>query len=582
MRTNIMNQNIFSEPGGKAVVILSGGMDSTTLLYDVIAHGYEVYTLSFNYGQRHAKELEYAIRTCKKLKIPHKVVGLGCLNELLQGSSQTDINVPVPHGRYDEESMKLTVVPNRNMIMLSIAAGYAISIKAKALFYGAHAGDHSIYPDCRPGFVSKLAEAIRIADWHKLELYAPYSDMDKGDIAILGLDIGVDFKNTWSCYEGKETPCLKCLDGDTTILLSDFSCKKIKEVKIGEEIISVDEFPIDVKKYRNVTIATITNKWKTFKEIRYEIELVNGNKIIVGEEHQFLISKYKGNNNFWVTTKQLIKSKYKNIYYIPYQEKTKEWYKGYLLGYTEGDGCITNQYNDKHYTCLYVAKSSNELREGIGQVCDILNINYKMKIHNGGSVYGKYPCLAIYDVAWIENIKAMKLKNIVDFSDEFLYGYLSGLIDSDGNRYKSSSYIYQSKLKIVDKIEKVLNNLNLEYTKYKGKIPPGKTIIVNGKSKQMFKGSLIPYTFTIYGNKIKMISHSLIKRKNTFVKCSYKSISNKIAVKNITRLNSGVMYDIQTSSGTFIANGIIVHNCGACQERIEAFKKAGVKDPALE
>jgi len=194
----------------KAVIILSGGLDSTTLLYDVIAHGLEPYALSINYGQRHKKELIMAAKTCRELDIPHKIVELQCLNELLQGSSLTTSKIDTPHGKYDEESMKATVVPNRNMIMLSIAAGYAISIKATMLFYGAHAGDHTIYPDCRPEFVSKLAATIRIADWHEVTLFAPYMKKSKGDIVVRGLELKVPFKNTWSCYEGGEKPCGKC------------------------------------------------------------------------------------------------------------------------------------------------------------------------------------------------------------------------------------------------------------------------------------------------------------------------------------------------------------------------------------
>ncbi len=203
----LINKNSIKE---KSVVIISGGLDSTTLLYDIISQGYDVYALSFNYNQRHKKELLYAQKTCKKLGIPHKIVDISNLNELLQGSSLTSSDISTPHGKYDEESMKQTVVPNRNMILLSIAAGYAISLKATKLFYGAHSGDHSVYPDCRPEFIQKLKETIAIADWHKVELLAPYSDMDKGDIVIRGIELKVPYQDTWSCYEGGDIPCSKC------------------------------------------------------------------------------------------------------------------------------------------------------------------------------------------------------------------------------------------------------------------------------------------------------------------------------------------------------------------------------------
>jgi len=193
----------------KAVVILSGGMDSTTLLYDVIKQGYEVSALSFDYGQRHKKELEGAKATCEKLKVKHKVLDLKVLNEVAP-SALTRENLEVPEGHYEDENMKQTVVPNRNMVLLSLAASYAIGIGAKKLFYGAHAGDHAIYPDCRKEFVDSMRESIKLADWNEVELDAPYWNIDKGDIAIKGKELRVDYSLTWTCYKGLEKACGKC------------------------------------------------------------------------------------------------------------------------------------------------------------------------------------------------------------------------------------------------------------------------------------------------------------------------------------------------------------------------------------
>ncbi len=195
----------------KAVIIASGGMDSTTLLYDILNEGYKVHALSVDYGQRHSKELEFIKKTCTKLKIPHKVVDLSSAGkELLSASALTSKKISIPEGDYREENMKLTVVPNRNMILLSLAVGYAISIGARKVFYGAHAGDHAIYPDCRRKFVEAMKGAIRLADWEKIELEAPYLDLDKGDIAIKGKSLGVDYSLTWTCYKGGEKACGKC------------------------------------------------------------------------------------------------------------------------------------------------------------------------------------------------------------------------------------------------------------------------------------------------------------------------------------------------------------------------------------
>ena len=193
----------------KAVVILSGGMDSTTLLYDVIAQGYEVCALSFDYNQKHKKELEYAKLTCLKLNVPHKVVNLEVLN-MLAPSALTRNDWKVPEGHYTDENMKQTVVPNRNMVLLSLATSYAISLGALKLFYGAHAGDHEIYPDCRKEFVDKMKEVLKLCDWKQVELEAPYWNIDKGDIAIKGKQLDVDYTLTWTCYTGGEKACGKC------------------------------------------------------------------------------------------------------------------------------------------------------------------------------------------------------------------------------------------------------------------------------------------------------------------------------------------------------------------------------------
>ena len=197
----------------KAVVILSGGMDSTTLLYEVVKKegNKNVFALSFNYGQNHTKELKGAITSCKKLNVNHKIVDVSFLGkELLFGSSLTTGADKIPEGHYEAENMKSTVVPNRNMILIALAAGYAISIGAINLYYGAHGGDHAIYPDCRPEFVLAMEEVLKLADWSELNLIVPYLYIDKGDIAIKGKELNVPYEDTWTCYKGGEKACGKC------------------------------------------------------------------------------------------------------------------------------------------------------------------------------------------------------------------------------------------------------------------------------------------------------------------------------------------------------------------------------------
>jgi 7-cyano-7-deazaguanine synthase len=194
---------------GKAVLILSGGMDSTTLLYDLISRGYEVHAVTFDYHQKHNNEIACAKKSCKKLQVPHKIIDISVLNELAPSCLTRDA-WEVPEGNYAEESMKQTVVPNRNMVFLSLAASYAIGIGATHLFYAAHAGDHAIYPDCRPVFASAMATAFHLCDWKDLVLEVPYQYWSKGDIVKRGIALGVDYSLTWTCYKGGKRSCGKC------------------------------------------------------------------------------------------------------------------------------------------------------------------------------------------------------------------------------------------------------------------------------------------------------------------------------------------------------------------------------------
>jgi 7-cyano-7-deazaguanine synthase len=194
----------------KVVTIYSGGMDSTVLLYHLRAEGYEVNALSIDYGQRHRKELESARAICGMISLRHEVADLRGITHLLGGSSLTDTKIDVPEGHYAAENMKATVVPNRNMIMLSIAIGYAITLQAPYVAYGAHAGDHTIYPDCRPEFASAINTAAMLADWHQVELLNPFIRMTKAEIAKRGVELGVPFRLTWSCYKGGQIHCGRC------------------------------------------------------------------------------------------------------------------------------------------------------------------------------------------------------------------------------------------------------------------------------------------------------------------------------------------------------------------------------------
>lgn len=194
----------------KVMTVFSGGLDSGTLLYHLLDRGYAVEAVSVNYNQRHKIELSYAKRFCEKLNLSHKVLDLSSVGSLLIGSSQTDPSVPVPHGFYTEASMKHTVVPNRNMLLLAAVASVALSAKCDAIAYGAHAGDHTIYPDCRPAFIQIMREALLNCDWQPLQLLVPFQDWTKGQIVQEGMRLHVPYELTWTCYDAGPVACGLC------------------------------------------------------------------------------------------------------------------------------------------------------------------------------------------------------------------------------------------------------------------------------------------------------------------------------------------------------------------------------------
>lgn len=191
-----------------SVIVVSGGVDSITMLYEYrerIALG-----VSFDYGSNHnARELPFAEMHCKRLGIPHIVIPLDFMpkyfkSSLLQGAEA------IPEGNYDDSNMQSTVVPFRNGIMLSIAAGIAESHGLSYVMLANHAGDHIIYPDCRPQFVDAMSAAIEAGTYVGVKVLAPYTQITKTDIVRRGAALGIDYSQTWSCYKGGEKHCGKC------------------------------------------------------------------------------------------------------------------------------------------------------------------------------------------------------------------------------------------------------------------------------------------------------------------------------------------------------------------------------------
>ncbi|MGO7000379.1 7-cyano-7-deazaguanine synthase QueC [Rhizobium leguminosarum] len=195
----------------KTIVVCSGGLDSVSLAHKVAAEKQLIGLVSFNYGQRHRKELDFAARCASRHSVPHHIIDIASIGGHLSGSALTD-NVEVPDGHYAEETMKATVVPNRNAIMLAIAFGLAAAQKADAVAVAVHGGDHFIYPDCRPGFIDAFQHMQNEAldGYANVKLLAPYVDVSKAAIVVDGEKHGTPFSETWSCYKGGELHCGRC------------------------------------------------------------------------------------------------------------------------------------------------------------------------------------------------------------------------------------------------------------------------------------------------------------------------------------------------------------------------------------
>lgn len=191
-----------------SVLVLSGGMDSTTLLHDRKDH--IALAVTFDYGSKHnAREIECARKNCEMLGIEHIVIPLEFMGKYFKSSLLIG-GEDIPEGHYADDNMKSTVVPFRNGIMLAIAAGLAESRGLKKVMLANHGGDHAIYPDCRPGFVDAMSKAIKEGTYDGIIIDAPYTNITKSDIARIGKRIGVDYNLTYSCYKGGEKHCGKC------------------------------------------------------------------------------------------------------------------------------------------------------------------------------------------------------------------------------------------------------------------------------------------------------------------------------------------------------------------------------------
>ncbi len=191
------------------VCVVSGGMDSVTLLHLAKQQFDKVQALTVDYGQKHAREIEAAHWQVRELGIPWTLVDLTPLSALISRSALTG-EQSVPDGRYDDKVQALTVVPNRNMILASVAIAKAVNDEYDWIGMGLHSGDHAIYPDCRPQFVEALIQIADIANYHPVGIWTPFLHRDKGEIVNIGTELGVNYAHTWTCYKGRGKACGKC------------------------------------------------------------------------------------------------------------------------------------------------------------------------------------------------------------------------------------------------------------------------------------------------------------------------------------------------------------------------------------
>ena len=191
-----------------SIIVLSGGLDSTTMLYEYRER--IALAVSFHYGSNHNdRELAFAKLHCERLGIQHLIIPLDFIGRYFNSSLLAGADA-IPEGHYNDDNMRSTVVPFRNGIMLAIAAGLAENNGLQYVMIANHSGDHTIYPDCRPEFISAMDAAIDSGTYNNARILAPYTNITKADIARRGKLLKIDYSETWSCYKGGKVHCGKC------------------------------------------------------------------------------------------------------------------------------------------------------------------------------------------------------------------------------------------------------------------------------------------------------------------------------------------------------------------------------------
>ncbi len=567
----------------KAILSLSGGLDSTCLLMYLLSNDYEVKSYSFQYGQKHQVELEKVKRNIeflkgKGFKLSHQIIDLrDCFSD--SNSSLHVGGAPIPEGHYAEENMKSTVIENRNVIFSAIIYGKALSWANKTesnvdVFLGLHSGDHAVYPDC--GEESRIAceHAFKVSNWgsERVGYEAPFNYMDKGGVLAEGLramtilgfnDCEINFVlgNTHTCYnpdsEGRSCGrCGSCIEESQKVLMSDNTWKQIKDVCIGDEVWSVDE---NTKK---ICVAKVLDKFDNGIQPVYDMA-----GLLLTKDHYVYASNMKLRPRYRKYEEMKRKDATYMVKFWPVSNTRKEvddekFALGYLRGFADGDGSIDTRGVHTFQKEFDVLEEFWSLYDKYIKPCNV-KITYRedTDMHRAGGGYGR---------VFLEKTKFNE-------HPEYLRGYLNGMLIADGcachNKSNGSFGFSISQAVIVNKekciqIDKALSLLGIKCDRSQSVTPGFK------------EGGTLMQTWRVTRPYIITLKYGAGKRASMLEKLgTYNSIRllDQVVVNKIDEpVKEAHVYDIKTSAGSFICEGYLVHNC---TERLEAFQANGITDP---
>lgn len=567
----------------KAILSLSGGLDSTCLLMYLLAHDYEVKAYSFQYGQKHQVELEKVKRNIeflqgKRFKLSHQIIDLrDCFSD-----SNSSLHVggePIPEGHYASENMKSTVIENRNVIFSAIIYGKALSWANKTesnvdVFLGLHSGDHCCYPDTSEESRIACEHAFKVSNWgsERVGYEAPFNHMDKGGVLAEGLramtilgfndyEINLVLGNTHTCYnpdpEGRSCGrCGSCIEESQKVLMSDNTWKQIKDICIGDEVWSVDE---NTKK---ICVAKVLDKFDNGIQPVYDMA-----GLLLTKDHYVYASNMKLRPRYRKYEEMKRKDATYMVKFWPVSNTRKEvddekFALGYLRGFADGDGSIDARGVHTFQKEFDVLEEFWSLYDKYIKPCDV-KITYRedTNMHRAGGGYGP---------VFLEKTKFNE-------HPEYLRGYLNGMLIADGcachNKSNGSFGFSISQAVIVNKekciqIDKALSLLGIKCDRSQSVTPGFK------------EGGTLMQTWRVTRPYIITLKYGAGKRASMLEKLgTYNSIRllDQVVVNKIDEpVKEAHVYDIKTSAGSFICEGYLVHNC---TERLEAFELNRMTDP---